>query len=119
MPEGTQFGSFTGVNTCLGILLGWTVMGKRAGRGYVGAINNGLTGAVTLAIWGLFVQACYSMVQLAMRHRYDSFFDAILGIFDEFLDLSQHLLHADILVALFGGAIFAGIIAEFATRQGR
>lgn len=119
MPEGTQFGSFTGVNTCLGILMGWLVMGKRAGRGYVSAINNGLTGGVTLAIWGLFVQGCYSMVQLAMRHRYDSFFDAILGIFEEFIDLSQHIVHADILIALIGGSIFAGIMAEFVSSRGR
>ena len=43
MPEGTDFGYFAFVNVGLGILCGWLVMGRRAGRGITAAINNGLT----------------------------------------------------------------------------
>ena len=42
MPEGMDFGYFTWVNVGIGILTGWVVMGKRAGRGTTAAINNGL-----------------------------------------------------------------------------
>ena len=52
MPESTDFGYFTIVNMVLGVLCGWFVMGKRAGRGTTAAINNGFTGMVSLVFWG-------------------------------------------------------------------
>ena len=59
MPDGTDFGYFTYINMALGVLTGWIIMGKRVGRGTTAAINNGITGAVALLFWGLFVQGCY------------------------------------------------------------
>ena len=43
MPESTDFGYFTHVNVGLALVAGWKVMGRRAGRGFVPGINNGLT----------------------------------------------------------------------------
>ena len=44
VPEITNFGNFSYVNMALGALVGWIVVGKRAGRGTKEAIGNGLTG---------------------------------------------------------------------------
>ena len=51
--EGKDYGYFTYVNMALGAVCGWTIMGKRAGRGWTAGINNGLTGVASLVFLGL------------------------------------------------------------------
>lgn len=119
MPEGTDFGYFTWVNIGLGLICGWIVMGKRAGRGPVAAINNGLTGVAALVFWALFVQGCNEMVRLALRHRYDGPFEAVFAILEIGLDYGKLLLAPNILVTLLIGAVLAGLLAELAARRWR
>jgi len=119
MPEGTNFGWFTYVNMALGILCGWIVMGKRAGRGITPAINNGLTGVAALVFWGLFVQGVYEMVRLAMRNRYDGPFEALAAIFEIGLDYGTTILVPTVVLTLLAGAVLAGLATEFAWRNWR
>jgi hypothetical protein len=44
--EDKVFGFFNMINLVLGFVIGWQVIGSRAGRGYSAAINNGLTAIV-------------------------------------------------------------------------
>jgi len=118
MPEGTDFGYFTLVNIVLGICAGWLVMGKRAGRGITPGINNGLTGVVTLTIWGLAVQACVEMFRLAMRNRYDGAFEAVGAIFEIGAEYGLIMLsHVPILITMVVGGIIVGLATEFAWRR--
>lgn len=119
MPEGTDFGFFTPVNMLIGVVCGWIVMGKRAGRGITAAINNGLTGVVALVFWGLFVQGTYEMVRLAMRNRYDGPFEAILAIFEIGADYGQTIFTLNIVITLLIGALIAGLATEYAWRTWR
>ena len=120
MPEGTDFGYFTWVNMAIGFLTGWIVMGKRAGRGGVWAINNGVTGVAAMVFWALFVQGCYEMVRLAMRNRYDGPFEAVMAIFAIGIDYAMTVLSApNILVTLLVGALAAGYATEFAKARWR
>lgn len=117
--EDTNFGYFTHVNLVLGFLTGWTVIGSRAGRGMVSAINVGLTGAVTLVFWGLFVQSCNEMTRLAMKNRYDGALEAIVAIFE--IGAVWGILMSTFAiwsVLLIGGAI-VGIATEYASRTWR
>lgn len=119
MPEGMNFGNFIYVNMLLGILVGWKVVGSRAGRGATSAINNGLTGVAALVFWGLFVQACYEMVDQAMHNRFDGPFEALLGILEIGAEFGLILLVPTIiLTALVGGAL-SGLATEFAWRRWR
>ena len=117
--EGKDYGYFTIVNIALGWICGWKIMGKRAGRGWTAGINNGLTGVASLVFWALFVQGCYEMFRLAMRHRYDGPFEALLAIFKIGLDYGQLLLVPEILVTLGVGAVVAGLATEEASRRWR
>ncbi|WP_420584177.1 TrgA family protein [Ruegeria sp.] len=117
--EGKSYGAFTYVNMVLGIVCGWIIMGKRAGRGWTAAVNNGLTGVASLVFWGLFVQGCYEMFRLAMRHRYDGPFEALLGIFQIGVEYGQQLLVPEILWTLAIGALIAGLATEEASRRWR
>lgn len=119
MPESTAFGYFTWVNVVIGILSGWLVMGRRAGRGITSAINNGLTGMATLVFWGLFVQAANEMTRLAMRNRYDDVFEAIVAIFEIGAEYSLVMIDLGVIATLIAGAILSGLATEYAWRTWR
>jgi hypothetical protein len=119
MPEGTGFGYFTWINVALGLLVGWIVMGKRAGRGTTPGINNGLTGVVALIFWGLFFQGCYEMFRQATRNRFDSPFEAVLAIFEIAAEYGMMLLVPQIIATVLIGGVLAGLATEFAWRRWR
>ncbi len=117
--EGKDFGYFTYVNIILGWICGWVVMGKRAGRGWTAAVNNGLTGVAALVFWGLFVQGTYEMFSQAMRHRFGGPFEALLAIFQIGIGYGEQLLAPEILLTLGFGAVLSGILTEIAFRRWR
>lgn len=119
MPEGTDFGYFTWVNIGLGLIVGWVVMGKRAGRGITPAINNGITGGVALVFWGLFVQGCNEMVRNAMRNRYDGPFEAIMAVFEIGYGYALTIATGTIILTLLVGSVLAGLATEYAWRSWR
>jgi cation transport ATPase len=119
MPEGKDFGYFTWINVALGLVCGWVVMGKRAGRGVTAAINNGITGMATLVFWALFVQGAYEMFQLAMRNRFGGPFEALAAIFTIALDFGRVLLAPQIIATLLIGGILAGFAADYAKKKWR
>ncbi|MBO9449636.1 TrgA family protein [Tropicibacter sp. R16_0] len=119
MPEGMDFGYFTWVNVGLGVICGWVVMGKRAGRGITPAINNGVTGVLALLFWGLFVQGAYEMFRQAMRNRFDGPFEALGAIFTIGFDYGLTIMVPSIIWTLLVGGVLAGLATEFAWRQWR
>ncbi|MVO14332.1 TrgA family protein [Parasedimentitalea huanghaiensis] len=119
MPEGTNFGYFTPLNMGLGLVVGWVVMGKRAGRGFVPALNNGISGVAVLLFWGLFIQGTYEMFQKAMRNHYDGPFDALSAIFTIGLDYAIMIFVPEVIVTVLIGAIVSGLATENASRRWR
>ncbi|SLN27018.1 TrgA family protein [Ruegeria meonggei] len=115
--EGKDYGWFTYVNMVIAVVCAWKIMGKRVGRGWTAAVNNGLTGVASLVFWGLFVQGCYEMFRLAMRNRYDGPFEALIAIFRIGVEYGQLLLVPEILWTLVIGALIAGLAAEEANRR--
>ena len=114
--EGKDFGYFTLVNMIIAIFVGWRVLGSRAGRGLVPAINNGFTSMLVLVFWCLFVQGCYEMVRLAMRNRYDGPFEAILAIFEIGFEYATIIWVPNILITLAIGGVASGLITEHISR---
>lgn len=119
LPEGTDFGYFVHVNTTLGLLSGWIFMGRRAGRGVVPAINNGLTGMAVMVLWALFIQGAWEMFRLAMRHRYDGPFEALSAIFVIALEYFFVIAVPGVMLALVAGGVLAGLVTENAARRWR
>lgn len=116
MPDSTDFGAFLYVNTILGVVTGWTVMGKRAGRGVTAAVNNGLSGAFMLVLWGLFIHACYRMFDRAMANWYNGIMDAIAAIFQFMAEFALVMIDPLLLFTLVTGGILAGLLTECAWR---
>lgn len=117
LPEGTDVGYFFQVNMGIGLAVGWVYMGKRAGGGLVPALNNGLTGAALLLLWALFVQGCWEMFRLAMRHRYGGPFDALGAIFTIAIDYFFLVAVPAVLLPLFVGGCISGILTNAAYKR--
>lgn len=118
-PEGTGFGWFNYINTLIGFCVGWSVMGRRAGRGFVQGINNGLTGTAVLMLWAIGIHSTIEMFRLAMRNRYDGSMEAITAIF--LIGSEYGLLIATPLVlgTALAGALLIGPAADFAAKNWR
>ena len=119
MPASTDFGMFTFVNIALGLVVGWLIMGPRAGRGMSAAISNGVTGTVALVFWALFVQAANEMVARSMARKYDTVMEALAGIFELIVEYGTILLDVRIILMLLCGGILTGIFAEIASARWR
>lgn len=119
LPEGTNFGYFVHINVVLGLLCGWVFMGKRAGRGVVPAINNGLTGMAVLVLWALFVQGAWEMFRLAMRHRYGGPFEALSQIFVIGMEYFFLIAVPSVVIPLVVGGALAGLVTENASQRWR
>lgn len=119
LPTSTVFGVFSYVNAGIGLVMGWIVVGNRAGRGMSAALSNGFTGTVGLVFWGLFVQGGNEMTRLALRNKYDGMFEAILAIFQNMVVYAEMMLDAKIILTLLCGAIITGFLSELGARYWR
>jgi len=117
MPESTDFGYFTHVNIGLAVVIGWKVMGPRAGRGFVPGINNGLTGTAVLVLTALFLQGAVEMFRLAHRHIYDGPFEALAAIFTIGLEYFFIMAVPGVLTTLVVGGALAGWVTDLAARR--
>ncbi|MCV3272007.1 TrgA family protein [Roseobacter sinensis] len=119
MPESTDFGYFVYVNAVIGVFVGWTVMGKRAGRGLAAAVNNGFGGALMLVLWGLFIHSCVQMFDRAMANWYNGAFQALLAIVKFMAEYGLVMINPLVIFTLIAGGLLAGLFTEFAWRTWR
>jgi hypothetical protein len=110
--EGLAPGFWLPVSVGIGILVGWTVVGKRTGLGYKVGFGNGITGAVVVAFWMLLIVSFNDMIIKSMRSNYDGPVEALVDVFALMLEYGIRFGQPDILIILFGGGVVAGLISE-------
>ncbi|GAA0311282.1 TrgA family protein [Rhodovulum strictum] len=113
-PEGTNLGKFTYVNTAIGLLAGWLVMGRLAGEGYGVAVASGVRTSAVLAFYALLAHSIYEMLRMATRLRFDGIMDALTGTVELMARNGLMLVTAPVAMGiLVGGGILAAIVVEF------
>lgn len=117
MPPETNFGFFDYVNIVLALLIGWFTIGKRLGRGIVPGINAGVTGMAVLVFWALFTQSSWEMLERSMDRRYKGPFEAIVGLFELFVEYAAKLADANFISVLIGGAFIVGFVSELVAKR--
>lgn len=117
LPEIQNFGIFSEFNAALGLLVGWIVVGRRAGRGTKDAIANGLTGVAALIFWSLFINASNEMFQLSLKRRFSGPVEAFAAIFEIGIEYGQILINPLMIVTFLIGALITGYLSEFAARR--
>lgn len=117
LPGGTRAAALPLVAASFGLLLGWRVIGREAGRGLWAAVQVGLRATVYMVVLVLFFLGTVQMVRWSVRLRYDGPMDALTDIVSQGLELGQAALQVDVVVALVLGGALAGIASEWAHRR--
>lgn len=117
LPEATPLVGLVPSVVPIGLLCGWLLMGRVAGRGYGQAMGNGISVAVALAFWMTLLWACVEAVERSTKMRYDGPLEAVLGALGLMVEYGALMLDAQLLgVVLIGGAV-AGLLTEWVAQR--
>ncbi|KZY42167.1 hypothetical protein A3731_11520 [Roseovarius sp. HI0049] len=116
-PIEESFGHFSLFTALLGLLVGWWVMGRRIGRGYMAALGAGLTGLGAYLFWEFLLLSFYEMIQRSLNLRYDGPVEAITGMFEIAFEYAQNIYYWPLIGFLVVGAMVVALVAEFVTRR--
>jgi uncharacterized protein (DUF2062 family) len=117
LPEGTPLGLLRETCAGIGVICGWRISGALAGRGTAEAIATGVRTTVTMAVVALFVFASWKMLKQSTRLRYDGPMEAVLAVFQEFLDYGRLMLVPEVIGALAIGGLIGGLLTEAVGRR--
>ena len=110
--QGRPFHRFHLINCALGALIGWRVVGRRAGLGRTTAIGIGVTGGAALGIVGLFTHASAEMIKLSLRKIYDGPAEAVVAVFEIGLKFGAVVATPEVIGALLIGGAIGGVLTE-------
>lgn len=119
LPEGRSAGLLREVSALVGLACGWVVMGGAAHRtrSRVDAMGTGIRTSLTIVVMVVLIFAIADVLGRAMKGRYKTPLDAILGVFEQALLLAPPLAQPDILGVLLLGGLIGGAVAHWAGRR--
>lgn len=101
----------------IGLIVGWSVCGKRVGRGYNPAISLGVTSAGVMAFGMLFLVSLNEILENSMRLRYAGPIEAVIDIFAQMIELGSYFLDLELVLTLLIGGVICAWLAEFFGRR--
>ncbi len=101
----------------LGLILGWTMLGRHAGEGTGAAMSWALTTAVAVAASSVLLWSLWRMLRRATRLRYGGPGEALADLAVLALDGGRLLLHGPTLIVALAGAVVAGLLSAQAARR--
>lgn len=119
LPEGTQVGKFSPINALIGFVMGWTILGRGAGKTYRQAFGYGFTTLAATVFWCLLFWASMEMLDRSMRLFYDGPVEAIQEMAAIFLEYGREYVFKDreIMLTAVIGTIFVSWFTEFFARR--
>ncbi|MDR7126904.1 TrgA family protein [Pseudotabrizicola sp. 4114] len=119
LPPGRPPGVLREVSAGVGVICGWWIMGPAAtrARGRVEAMGGGIRTALTIVVLVVLIFACAEMMDRAIKGRYKTPLDAVLGIFEQALALIPPLAQPDVLGVLLLGGLMGGAVAHWAGQR--
>lgn len=118
LPEGSRIGWLSPVNGLIGLVMGWTILGRGAGKTYRQAFGYGLTTLAATAFWALICWSGYEMIRRSLRLYYDGPVEALQEMAALFIEYGrEYLLPNEVLVPAIVGAIFMSWLTEFFARR--
>jgi hypothetical protein len=101
------------MGVCIGVLVGWVVVGKRTGYGYASGIGNGFTGVFAFLFWMIFNVCVVDMLKKSLRRLYDGPMEALTDVFQLMLEFVVEFAQPEVGLIVFLGAVATGLFAEF------
>ncbi len=115
--HGTKLEWFSRWNGLVGILMGWQLIGKTAGKTYRSSLGMGLTTFAATVFWCLVLWSAWEMLQRSMRRSYDGAVEALQDMTQLFIEYAVFAAQQDIVMAAVIGALFCGWVTEYFARR--
>lgn len=117
LPDDLANYYFVLMNGLYGLIVGWKLVGGRAGHGVTSGINNGITATVALVVVSLFFNSLRLMMYQSIDNRYNTLTDGLQDIPQMMFDYGLLLGQLDIIATLVIGAVLVGILGESVARR--
>ncbi|WP_099826543.1 TrgA family protein [Oceaniglobus indicus] len=117
IPYGNPTLAFGVTNAAIGFLVGWRLVGRRAGEGYAFGVTYGITAAVLIVFWCLLFWAGREMLERSLDLYYSDPTEALEEMIRLMVDFSTYLLGNNVLPTLAIGAMFCGALTELVAQK--
>jgi len=117
LPEGTQVGRFSPINALIGLVMGWNILGRRAGKNYWHSFGYGITTLAATAFWCLLFWAGMEMLDRSMRLFYDGPVQALQEMAALFIEYAKLIAVQSVILPAFIGTLFVSWFTEFFARR--
>lgn len=117
LPEQLTGGLFTEVNVAAGVIAGWMVMGPRAKGDLRKALGAGLTTSIAMFMLALLTHSGVTMVELALRKRYENGVEAVIGVLEEAWKYFVEVGTTEIIATTLVGGMIGGLFARAAAKN--
>ncbi len=117
LPEGTPTGMLSPINAFIGLLMGWNLMGKGAGKTYRQSIGYGLTTVAATTFWALLLWGGLKMYDRAVKLWFDGPMQALQKMAEFMLEYALLMNDNQVLGTMIVGGIFGGLLTEFFARR--
>lgn len=115
--EGTRVAWLSPVNALVGAAMGWTIMGKGAGKSYRQSFGYGVTTLAATVFWCLIVWSGYKMILRSMAMRYDGAVHALQGMAELFLSYARLAAADEVVIPALVGTLFVSWLTEFFAKR--
>ena len=115
--KGTRTGMLPVVNAFFGLVCGWRIMGKGAGKTYYASFGYGLTTLAATVFWCLVFWSGYEMIDRSMNSRYDGAMHALQGMAELAVDYAKLIAVDEVILPAIVGALFVSWLTEFFARR--
>lgn len=117
LPEGTNVSRLSEINAIVGLLMGWRVMGKGAGKTYKQSLSYGLTTLAATAFWSLLIWSGYEMLQRSIKMYYDGPVEALQEMAALYVEYAKLAAVQEVVIPALVGAIFVSWLTEYFARR--
>ena len=117
LPEGANLSKLSQINALVGLVMGWRVMGKGAGRTYRQSFGYGLTTLAATFFWSLLIWSGHEMLKRSMKLYYDGPVEAMQEMGQLFVEYAKLVAVQEVLIPALVGAIFVSWFTEYFARR--
>lgn len=118
LPEGTQMGLLSPINTAIGAFAGWTVMGRLAGKGRYAAVGSSIRTVAVILFYVLLLWAGVEMLDRSTTLYYEGPTEALAAMMELVADYFMLMLSGpEVPIVLFGGGVLAAFLSDWAAER--
>lgn len=119
LPESTDVGWLREWGFAAGLIIGWHVSGREAGRGFVAGVGTGLRTGVLMVAAVILCAAIWAMLRSAVQRHYPGPFEALGGMVGYILRYGGWLGYPPFLGVMIAGSALLGAMTEVVGRRWR